>query len=318
MKYAIFGASGAVGKELARELFQRKKQFRVVGRHESVLRKEFSQFEPQVEYCEADLSDPHSALRASQGIDTIFYLVGVPYPQFKFHPQLTQVALGAALNAGVHRFIHVSTVYPYGLPQTIPVKETHPREPHTFKGKMRKIQEELVMAAHGKSGMKCMILCPPDYYGGDSELSLVHRLFKAVVFGGPAQLIGPIDIPHEFIFVPDLAQVIAKVADLDNAYGQRWNVGGPGTITVRKFAEEVYRQAGKKPKLQVAGKTLLRILGLFNPIMKELVELNYLMSNPVILDDQKLRSLIPDLKKTSYEEGIRITLDKMTKGIRTE
>jgi nucleoside-diphosphate-sugar epimerase len=313
MKYAIFGASGAVGKELAKELYRRNQSFRVVGRREAVLRNEFSKYEPLVEYCEADLSDPKSALRAAQGIHTLFYLVGVPYPSFKLHPHLTQITMDAAIQAGVQRLIHVSTVYPYGKPQSPSVSESHPREPHTFKGQMRKQQEDIVTSSHGKSGLKCLIVCPPDYYGGDSELSLVYRLFKAALDGGPAQLVGPIDVPHEFIYVPDLAEVIAKISDQESAYGQKWNVGGPGVITIRKFAEEVYRQVGRKPRLQVAGKTLLRIFGLFNPIMKELVELNYLMTTPVILDDQKLRNLFPQLKKTSYEEGIRLTLESMKK-----
>ena len=42
----------------------------------------------------------------------------------------------------------------------------------------------------------------------------------------------------------------------------------------------------------VAGKTMLRVLGLFNPIMRELVEMNYLMSDPLILDYSALQALI--------------------------
>ena len=41
-------------------------------------------------------------------------------------------------------------------------------------------------------------------------------------------------------------------------------------------------------KLRVAGKGMLRVIGLFNPIIKELVEMNYLMSTPVLMDDRAL------------------------------
>ena len=39
-------------------------------------------------------------------------------------------------------------MYPYGKPQTTPVTEDHPRQPHTFKGRMRKEQEDVLLAAH--------------------------------------------------------------------------------------------------------------------------------------------------------------------------
>jgi hypothetical protein len=39
--------------------------------------------------------------------------------------------------------------------------------------------------------------------------------------------------------------------------------------------------------------------------MRELVEMNYLMTEPVVLDDSALATLIGPLRKTSYQEGIR-------------
>ena len=76
-------------------------------------------------------------------------------------------------------------------------------------------------------------------------------------------------------------------------------------ITQREVATQAYALAGREPKLMVAGKTLLRVLGLFNPLMRELVEMNYLMTEPVVLDDSALTELIGPIAKTSYEEGIR-------------
>jgi hypothetical protein len=40
-----------------------------------------------------------------------------------------------------------------------------------------------------------------------------------------------------------------------------------------------------------------------------LVEMNYLMTNPVLMDDSALQGLLGGVKKTSYDEGIRNTLD---------
>ena len=53
---------------------------------------------------------------------------------------------------------------------------------------------------------------------------------------------------------------------------------------------------------------MLRAVGLFNPLVRELVEMHYLMTNPVILNDDRLTALLPGLRRTSYDDGIRETL----------
>ena len=238
--------------------------------------------------------------------------MGVPYTQFALHPKLTAVALAASAGAGVGRFVHVGTVYSYGRPTRDRVDESHPRDPHTFKGRMRKEQEDRVLAADGRGGMRTLVLRPPDFYGPDAGQSYVRSVFDAAVLdGGKANVVGPVDTPHEFIFVPDLARAVLAASREPAAYGQAWNVAGPGSTTTRQFADRVFAAAGREPRLRPAGKTTLRLLGLFNPLLREVVEMHYLWTTPVLLDDTRLRQLLPGLRKTPYDEGIRLTLEAM-------
>jgi nucleoside-diphosphate-sugar epimerase len=310
-KRAIFSATGAVGKALAREFASTGTPFRVVGRSAERLQRDFARYGDLVEYHPADLQDPGAARAAVTAVDTIFYTVGVPYTDFALHPKLTRVALDAAIPAGVSRFVLVGTVYPYGIPQRELVDESHPRNPHTFKGRMRKEQEDLVLAAHGRNGLRTTILRPPDFYGPDSELSYAADMFKAAVQGRRADVIGPIDTPHEFIYVPDVATTLIALSEKEQAYGSAWNLAGPGLITTRRFAELVFAAVGRTPQLRVANKPMLRLMGLFKPMMREIAEMHYLWTTPVKLDDSRLRGLLPDLRKTSYEDGIRATIEEM-------
>ena len=166
-----------------------------------------------------------------------------------------------------------------------------------------------MLAAHSDDGMQTVILCPPDFYGGDSELSHTYRIFDAALTGKTADVIGPVDIPHEFVYVPDLADTLLKLSRKDDAYGKQWNLAGVGLITIREFAEKVFALAGGKPKLRSANKLVLRVMGLFNPIMREFVEMYYLMDEPLYVDDARLRTLLPNLKKTTYDDGIKETLE---------
>jgi len=161
-----------------------------------------------------------------------------------------------------------------------------------------------VLAAHGRQGLETLVLRLPDFYGPGVERSLLHDVFLGAATARRAQLLGPIDVPHEFIFVPDVGPVIERLTRTPEAYGRWWHLAGAGTITPREVAREAYALAGREPKLMVAGKGMLRVLGLFNPLMRELVEMNYLMTEPVVLDDSALATLIGPLEKTSYQEGI--------------
>ncbi|MGE8488761.1 MAG: epimerase, partial [Paraburkholderia nemoris] len=170
-------------------------------------------------------------------------------------------------------------------------------------------QEKLVLAAHGRASgstsLSTLVLRLPDFYGHCIERSLINGIFEGAAHGKRAQVIGPVDVPHEFIYLPDIGPVVEKLTRTPEAYGRWWHLAGTGTITQREVARQAYALAGREPKLMVAGKTLLRVLGLFNPIMRELVEMNYLMTEPVVLDDSALTQLIGPIAKTSYKDGIR-------------
>ncbi|MFM0061350.1 NAD-dependent epimerase/dehydratase family protein [Paraburkholderia phytofirmans] len=307
-KVGLFGAAGAAGRIIAAALSAAGRDYRVVGRSRQPLEAAFGH-DPHAEIVTWNPDDPASIRAASQGLQTVIYLVGVPYDQFAAHPPLMERTLAGVTAAGVERFILIGTVYPYGRARGNPIRENHPREPHTFKGQMRLAQENLVLAAHGHDGLSTLVLRLPDFYGPNIERSLLNGVFEAAASGKRAQVIGPVDVPHEFIYLPDIGPVVEKLTLTPEAYGRWWHLAGAGTITQHEVARQAYALAGRQPKLMVAGKTLLRVLGLFNPLMRELVEMNYLMTEPVVLDDSALTELIGPIARTSYEEGIRHAFD---------
>jgi len=309
-KAAIFGAAGAIGPHVAAELNRRGVSFRVVGRNKARLQAAFGSM-AHAEVFDADASDLRSASAAARGMDTIVYTVGLPYPSHRLHPELMRTTLQAAIAMQVKRIVLVSSVYAYGAPRTSTVAESHPREPHTRKGRYRKEQEDLVLEADAKGQIQGAIVRLPDFYGPGADNSLANPIFRAALAGKTANWIGPDNTAHEFVFVPDTGAVIADVAACPEAYGQAWNYGGPGPINTLDFISKIYRAVGRAPKYRTAGRGLLKMLGWFNPVMRELPEMLYLEETPVILDDSRLLALLPATRKTSYDEGIRDTLDWM-------
>jgi nucleoside-diphosphate-sugar epimerase len=309
-KAAIFGATGTIGPVVAVELNRRGIPFRVVARSRPKLESVFDKLE-HAEIFDADVGDLRSASAAARGIDTIIYAVGLPYPSHHLHPALMRTTVDAAIAMKVERLVLVSSVYGYGAPRSPRVPETHSREPETRKGQYRKEQEDIVLEAHSKGQLAGLIVRLPDFYGPGAENSLAHQVFSAALAGRTANWIGPANTPHEFVFVADSGPVIVDLALCAECYGEAWNFGGPGPINTMDFITRVYRAVGKAPKYRSVGRGMLKFLGWFSPLMRELREMIYLQETPVILDDRKLLAKFPNTHKTSYDEGIQETLDWM-------
>lgn len=306
-KVALFGAAGAIGQSIAAALSSQGAPYRVVGRSEASLRKTFGA-DRLAEIVIWNPDSPASVQAAATGVQTLIYLVGVDYRHFELHPELMRKTLAGAMAAGVENIALIGTVYPYGRAKSNPVREDQPREPNSFKGRMRKDQEDLVMQAHADRRIKATVLRLPDFYGPGVEASLLHGAAVAAVDGGTADMLGPLDRPHEFLFVPDVGPVVAKLVDTAAAFGKIRNLAGAGVTSQRELVSEMERQTGRRLKLRVVGKTMLRLIGLFKPIMREMVEMNYLLTDPLIMDDSALQQLIGPIRKTPYAEGVRRTL----------
>ena len=306
-KVALFGSAGVIGQSIAAALRVKGQAYRVVGRTESNLRDAFGA-DPLAEIVVWNPDSPASVQAACSGVETLIYLVGVNYWQFELHPELMRKTLDGAIAAGVRKLVLIGTVYPYGVAIGNPVREDHPRNPHTFKGRMRKAQEDLVMQAHAGGRINATVLRLPDFYGPGVTASLLHGAVLAATKGGVASLLGPIDRPHEFVFVPDVGSVVVRMVDTPAAFGNIWHLAGAGVTTQRELVAEMERQTGQSIKLRAVGKTMLRLFGLFSPLMRESVEMNYLMTDPLLMDDLALQQLIGPIGKTAYPEGIRQTL----------
>jgi len=310
MKVAIFGAAGTIGRAVAAELIRRGQRPRVVGRSRGRLEEAFAD---RAEIVDTDVSDLGGVPLAASGMDAIVYSLGLPYTTLAFasYPDMMRDAVGAARRVGVGRLLLITNVYPYGRPKAPRVAETHPREPVGPKGRYRKEQEDVALAAHEPDRFLTTSLRLPDFYGPHAAQAFANMVAESALAGKRANLLGPVDTPHEFMFTPDVGPVVCDLLERDEAFGTPYNLGGPGVITTRQFAERVYAAAGTAFRARVAGPTMVKLLGFFSPLMKELSELSYLQSDPVVLDDTKLHRALPVVQKTSYDEGIRLTIEHL-------
>ena len=310
-KVMLLGANGAIGRTLGPLLGQRGIPYRVVGRSLMALQVRFHG-EPLCEHMVWDPEQKDAFAAVCEGAGTVVYLIGAALWKFNEHLPLIEKTLVAARTAGAQRFLLVSSNWSYGAAQSERVSEAHPREPQTAKGKIRREQEDRVLHAHVPGSFATGVLRMADLYGPKVEASHLWTIFQAAKKGNQAQVLGPIDRPHEFLYVPDAAATILRLLEHDDAWtgthGEAWNLGGAGVTTIREMVERIFATEKKPPNYNVPGKWMLKVVRSMNPYIRELREMQYLLDSGLLLDDSRLATLLGGLDKTSYPDGIRYTL----------
>ena len=91
----------------------------------------------------------------------------------------------------------------------------------------------------------------------------------------------------------------------------------PDTHTTRQLVDIIYRHAGH-PRRQAAPcrALLLNVLGLVNPTMRELVEMQYQFEEPFVVDSSKIATKLGVLA-TPMEQGLEQTVDAYRRTVAT-
>ena len=109
---------------------------------------------------------------------------------------------------------------------------------------------------------------------------------------------------HSFIYTPDAGKATAMLGNTPSAFNQVWHLPTvKHALSGKEFVEMAARASGVKPDMMVIPKWLLQIMGLFNPVIKESLEMLYQNEVDYIFDSSKFEKAF-GFVPTGYETGI--------------
>ena len=307
----VLGSTGSIGSAIVNELTAAGKPVRALVRTPAKASKVFAN-PAKVELVEGSVNDPLTLKKAYDGIDLFYNCINLPYPQWSMLPQIHGMISEAATEAKA-RMIFPGNVYIYGHSPTEKVREDHPRNPCSRKGRIRVELEDTFMRNSREGRVPSVIVRFPDYYGPNSA-SVVDGIFRSALRNKTARWFGKLDVVHEFIFISDAAKAMIIASERPDASGQDFNVPGPEPIRVRDWINLVFKEVGREPKMTGTSRGFVRFTGLFNGVAREFVEMQYLTEEPLILDGSKFTNFFgTKYPSRSYNEGIRETLEWLRK-----
>jgi nucleoside-diphosphate-sugar epimerase len=134
-----------------------------------------------------------------------------------------------------------------------------------------------------------------------------EQVFGRAVEGKSAQVVGDPDQPHTYTYAPDIGRGLVILGEREEAPGRAWHLPSPETVTTRECVGMVFEEVGKPARVQAAPKPLLQVLGLFNPPLRETIEMPYEFEEPFVVDHSEYTQTFGD-HATPLEEAIRETV----------
>ncbi len=150
--------------------------------------------------------------------------------------------------------LHCGTMWVHGKPTTVPVTEDMPREPFGDYGIRKAAIEKLLIDETRRGNARAVVLHPGHLVGpgwkpvnpaGHFNFQVFNRIARGETLVLPNEGMETVHHAH----ADDVAQAFELALSRANAVGESFHVVSPAPMTLRHYAEEMFRYFGQRPRL---------------------------------------------------------------------
>lgn len=239
----ITGGTGFLGGRLVERLAASGQRIRV-GTSDFRHCSRVSRF--ALEMVRANLRDPASLERAVAGCRYVFHFGyqfgGTPEEQRRANIEGTAALAEAALQHGVSRFVHISSIAAYGPPTEGELDETSAPRPSAdpYADTKQRIEQRL-RQLHRQHGLPLVILQPTIVYGPYAA-TWTTRLIEQV---RNYRVVLPPDGLCNAVYVDDVISAALLAAEREAAIGEAFLISGAAPVTWRDFYGAYEKMCGR-------------------------------------------------------------------------
>lgn len=297
----VLGATGGIGGEIA-------KAFVAQGHRVKALTRGTPESMPGVTWIQGDALDASAVLHAAEGCSIIVHAVNPP--RYQNWEKLVLPMIDNSIAAAKHhraRIILPGTLYNFGAGTHGPLRESTEQRPTTRKGRIRVELEQRLQKA-SQEGAKVLIVRAGDFFGPHTGGSWFSGAYVK-----PGTAVRTIQNPatsgvgHAWAYLPDLAQTIARIMERESVlnafevfhFRGHWDSDG---MTMARTIHTVV--GGKDVKIRQMPWIIFKLAAPFSPLMREIIEIEYLWKQEFQLDNTKLLKLLGNETHTPWTEAV--------------
>lgn len=295
----ILGSGGTIAHHLALSLPNYTSSVRLVSRHPMTVN-------GNEELHSADLTSADQVMWAVKGSEVVYLTAGLQY-KTKIWQEQWPVVMQNVVNACKEfgsKLVFFDNVYMYGKVDG-PMTELTPYNPCSRKGEVRAKIATMILDEVTKGTLTALIARSADFYGPDTLNSYLHMMvFENMRKGRRAQILISKNLKHTFTYTPDAGKATALLGNTPSAYNQTWHLpSDKNSLTGQQIVEIVAKAHGMRPKITVLPRIAVKLAGIFNQTINEIVEMLYQYDSDYIFDSGKFDKAFT-FNKVLYTEGM--------------
>ena len=278
MSVHVVTGAGPVGATVAQQLADAGEQVRLLTRSGS------GPAHPLIDRRRVDVSRPDALAEAFEGAVAVHHCIhGSAYDARVWRaelPQAERAVLEAAGRVGAV-VVFPESLYSYG-PVDGTITEATPRTATT--GKLG-VRTEL-LAQRDASATPTVSVAASDFYGPlVRNAHAGERMVPTVLAGRTMRVVGSLDQPHSFTYVPDLAAAMIAAAARPDLWNSVLHAPTAAPVTQRRLVALVAEAAGvRAPRVSSIPVPVLGAVGLVSRQVKEMAETGYMFAKPFVMD----------------------------------
>ncbi|MEU9794549.1 dTDP-glucose 4,6-dehydratase [Streptomyces sparsogenes] len=257
---------------------------------------------PALRFVEGDICDGPLMREVMRGVDLVVHFAAESHVDrsisgaeefVRTNVLGTQTLLTSALEAGVGRFVHVSTDEVYGSLDAdgTPWTEEEPLAPNSPYAASKAAADLMVLAFHRTHGLPVCLTRGSNTYGPYQYPEKIIPLFVSNLLAGrKVPLYGDGANVREWLHVDDHCRGVALVAE-GGEPGEIYNVGGGTELTNRELTER-----------------LLELLGLDGSMVEQVADRKG-HDRRYAMDISKISAALGYKPTVSFEDGLAATVD---------
>lgn len=203
------------------------------------------------------------------------------------------------------KLVFFDNTYMYPRTSTPQVEDTA-FAPSGRKARVRARIAEKLLAEMDAGRIEAVIGRAPEFYGPDKTQSLTNTaIFERIKQGKRPSVPINAHTRRSLIWTPDASRTLGLIGNTPDAYGQTWHLPiDPNRLTYAEMIEIASDIVGRDVPYRTVPEAVFKILGLFNPAVKEANELMPRYRQDNIFDSTKFATRFPNFEVTTYRKGI--------------
>ena len=261
-----------------------------------------------IRFMAGDAESVEDMRRAIGDTEVVVNALNLPYHTWfngRMEAQMTRVL--AAMGTTGKTMLFPGNIYNYAADNAVLTPDL-PQVPATPRGAIRVRVEAMFREAAERGDLQAIVLRAGDFYAPHSGGDWFDQIIFREIAKRKVSLIGTKGVGHSWAYLPDLGRAFEALASVRSTLPGFDTFHFAGHFVTPAEMEAAIAKASPVPlKISAFPFALLRLIGIVDPVIREVAKMGYIWRSPLQLKDARLDELLGENFATPFERAVAAT-----------